>query len=68
MAAGAVANLGFCFYLLMKNHSMKKFKQAGGSRLYSLATVMALLWGGSIFVYGASAPGWARWGPPSVGR
>ena len=56
LASGALANLGFCFYLLIKNRSMKKFKQAGGSRLYSLATVMALLWGGSIFVYGASAP------------
>ena len=56
LAAGALANLGFCSYLLFKNSSMKKFKQPGGSRLYSLAAVMALLWGGSIFVYGASAP------------
>jgi L-rhamnose-H+ transport protein len=48
--------LGFCFYLFRKNGSMKKFVQPGGSRLYSLATLMALLWGGSIFVYGASAP------------
>jgi L-rhamnose-H+ transport protein len=56
LAAGALANLGFCFYLLFKNGSMKKFKQPGGSRLYGLSAVMALLWGGSIFVYGAAAP------------
>jgi L-rhamnose-H+ transport protein len=56
LAAGSLANLGFCFYLFRKNGSMKKFAQPGGLRLYTLSAVMALLWGGSIFVYGASAP------------
>ncbi len=56
LAAGSVANLGFCFYLFRKNHSLKRFVQPGGSRLYGLSTLMALLWGGSIFVYGGSAP------------
>jgi L-rhamnose-H+ transport protein len=56
LAAGSLANLGFCFYLFHKNGSMKKFVQPGGFRLYSLATIMALLWGGSIFIYGASTP------------
>jgi L-rhamnose-H+ transport protein len=35
---------------------MKKFNQQGGMRLYGLASLMAVLWGGSIFVYGAAAP------------
>jgi L-rhamnose-H+ transport protein len=56
LAAGSLANLGFCSYLFRKNGSMKKFAQPGGFRLYGLSAVMALLWGGSIFVYGASAP------------
>jgi L-rhamnose-H+ transport protein len=56
LAAGALANLGFCVYLFHKNHSVRRFTQPGGLRLYSLSLVMALLWGGSIFVYGASAP------------
>lgn len=56
LGAGSVANLGFCIYLLRKNGSVKKFTQAGGSRLYFLAAAMGLLWGGSIFVYGAAAP------------
>ena len=56
LAAGSIANLGFCFYLFRKNGSMKKFAQPGGFKLYSLSTAMALLWGGSIFVYGASVP------------
>lgn len=56
LASGSVANLGFCLWLLWKNGSFKKFRQAGSGRLYLLSTVMALLWGGSIFVYGAAAP------------
>lgn len=56
LASGAASNLGFCVYLLIKNRSMGKFAQQGGPRLYSLTLVMGLLWGGSIFVYGAAAP------------
>jgi len=56
LASGSVANLGFCLYLLLKNHSFPKFAQRGSARLYSLALLMGLLWGGSIFVYGAAVP------------
>ena len=56
LSSGAVANLGFCSYLFRKNNSLKKFLQPGRFRLWSLSTAMALLWGGSIFVYGASVP------------
>ena len=66
LGAGSLANLIFCGYLLFKNRSMAKFTQPGSRRLYSLAAVMGVLWGGSIFVYGAAA--W-RLGPlgPSIG-
>ncbi len=60
LAAGSIANLGFCGYLLFTNHSLGRFTQPGGWRLYSLSALMALLWGGSIFVYGAAVP---RLGP-----
>jgi L-rhamnose-H+ transport protein len=56
LGAGSLANLGFCFFLFRRNRSLKKFTQPGAWRLYSLSALMALLWGGSIFVYGASAP------------
>lgn len=56
LAAGAVSNLGFCLYLLIRNRSMRKFTQPGGARLYWLCLVMGALWGGSIFVYGAATP------------
>ena len=56
LGAGAVSNLGFCLYLIYRHSSMRKFSQPGAARLFSLSLLMALLWGGSIFVYGASAP------------
>jgi L-rhamnose-H+ transport protein len=56
LSGGAVSNLGFCVYLLLTNHTSKKFSQPGAARLYSLGLLMALFWGGSIFVYGAAAP------------
>jgi L-rhamnose-H+ transport protein len=56
LGGGALSNLGFCAYLLIKNRSASKFGQPGSLRLYTLGMVMALLWGGSIFVYGAAAP------------
>ena len=62
LAAGSIANLGFCIYLLARNGSVLKFRQSGSGRLYSLTLVMGLLWGGSIFVYGAAAPRLGRLG------
>jgi L-rhamnose-H+ transport protein len=56
LGAGSIANLVFCGYLLLKNRSMAKFSLPGAVRLYSLTALMAVLWGGSIFVYGAAAP------------
>ncbi|HEY3625929.1 MAG TPA: L-rhamnose/proton symporter RhaT [Terracidiphilus sp.] len=56
LGAGLVPNLGFCIYLFLKNRSLGGFVKPGSGRLYSLSALMALLWGGSIFVYGAAAP------------
>lgn len=56
LAGGAVSNLGFCTFLLHKDKTAWKFAQPGSSRLYSLGLVMAVLWGGSIFVYGVATP------------
>lgn len=56
LGAGAVSNLAFCLYLLFRNGSIKKFNQPGTPRLLGLCLIMGLLWGGSIFVYGAAVP------------
>lgn len=66
LGAGSIANLVFCGYLLLKNRSLGKFRQPGAMRLYSLSGLMAVLWGGSIFVYGAAAPRLGSLGP-SIG-
>ncbi len=56
LSAGAIANLGFCLFLFRQHNSIGKFAQPGAARLFGLSMAMALLWGGSIFVYGASVP------------
>jgi L-rhamnose-H+ transport protein len=62
LGAGSLANLGFCLYLFLKGGNFAKFKSPGSLRLYVLATLMGLLWGGSIFVYGAAVPRLGRLG------
>jgi L-rhamnose-H+ transport protein len=66
LGGGAVSNLGFCAFLLYKGGTRRKFFQPGSARLYSLGLLMAALWGGSIFVYGAAATRLGALGP-SIG-
>ncbi len=56
LGAGALPNLAFCAYLFRKSGNLRRFAERGSTRLYVLSLLMALLWGGSIFVYGAAAP------------
>ncbi len=55
LGSGSIANLAFCAYLFRKNRSFATFRQVRAPRYYLLSILMALLWGGSIFVYGAAA-------------
>lgn len=66
LGGGAISNLGFCAFLLIKDGTAWKFGQVGSSRLYVLGLAMAGLWGGSIFVYGAATPKLGALGP-SIG-
>lgn len=63
LMSGAVSNLGFCAYLFRKNRSWSNFSRPGVAPLYGLAILMGLLWGGSIFAYGAAAPNLGKLGP-----
>jgi L-rhamnose-H+ transport protein len=63
LTSGAVANLLFCGYLFRKNGSWSKYHEQGAASLCGLAILMALLWGGSIFVYGSAAPKLGLLGP-----
>jgi L-rhamnose-H+ transport protein len=63
LTGGSVANLGFCAYLFKKNHTWSKYREAGSLKRYGLSILMALLWGGAIFLYGSAAPKLGQLGP-----
>jgi L-rhamnose-H+ transport protein len=63
LTAGAVPNLVFCTYLFKKHGSWSKYSQKKSLPLFGLAILMGLLWGGSIFVYGAASPMLGKLGP-----
>jgi L-rhamnose-H+ transport protein len=57
LGAGAVPNVAYCVYLMRRNSSAGLFAGEGSqSRSWVLAMLMGVLWGGSIFLYGAATP------------
>jgi L-rhamnose-H+ transport protein len=66
LGAGSVPNIGYCLYLMNKNGTADRLFGEGAARGWVLAPVMGLLWGGSIFLYGAAVPQLGDLGP-SVG-
>jgi L-rhamnose-H+ transport protein len=66
LAAGSVPNVLFCIFLMNKNRSGALMTATGGRRAWVLSVLMGLLWGGSIFLYGAATPLLGDMGP-SIG-
>lgn len=66
LAAGSAPNLAYCAYLMRRNGSAELLTAPGAGRSWARAGVMGLLWGGSIFLYGAATPRLGALGP-SVG-
>jgi L-rhamnose-H+ transport protein len=64
LGAGAIPNLVYCMSLMMRNRTAYLLLGTGKSWLRSMG--MGLLWGGSIFLYGAATPKLGNLGP-SVG-
>jgi L-rhamnose-H+ transport protein len=56
LGAGAIPNIGFCLKLMVSNRSFPLFKGGPAGRTWGYAALMGLLWGGSIFLYGAATP------------
>ncbi len=56
LGAGSVPNICFCLYLLRKNRSIALFAAPQPHKTWGLSVAMGLLWGGSIFLYGAATP------------
>ena len=63
LGSGAVVNVAFCVYLVVKNKSGPKFLLPGSSRLYLLTAIMGLFWGGSIYLYGEASTRLGKLGP-----
>lgn len=56
LGAGSVPNIVFCWHLLRKHSSASLFADPQPPRTWGLSVLMGLLWGSSIFLYGAATP------------
>lgn len=66
LGAGSIPNVLYCLYLMWRNSTFKLLGFPEAARSWILSAVMGLLWGGSIFLYGAATPRLGNLGP-SVG-
>jgi L-rhamnose-H+ transport protein len=54
LGAGSIPNIAYCVYRMRSAHTAGLFWDAQPSRTWGLSIVMGLLWGASIFLYGAA--------------
>ncbi|MCC6367716.1 MAG: hypothetical protein IT165_29690 [Bryobacterales bacterium] len=66
LGAGSIPNVVFCIHLMRRNGTGKLFLQPHGYRPWTMSLLMAVLWGGSIVLYGMAAPLLGSMGP-SIG-
>ena len=66
LGAGSLPNLAYCALLLGRNRTAPLFVAPNTGASWTRAAGMGLLWGGSIFLYGAATPKLGQLGP-SVG-
>jgi len=66
LGAGAIPNAAYCLFLMNRNKTGGLTFGHEATRGWMLATIMGLLWGGSIFLYGAAVPKLGDIGP-SIG-
>ncbi len=59
---GFVANLAYCLYLMIAKHSFGQYWNSETPRNLALAALMALMWIGSFYLYGAGAARLGHWG------
>lgn len=56
LGAGALPNLAYCGRLMRRNRTAGLLAGPQPSRTWGLAVLMGVLWGASIFLYGAATP------------
>lgn len=66
LGAGSLPNIAYCGLLLGRHGSHRLFGDPAPARTWGLSVLMGLLWGGSIYLYGAATPRLGRIGP-SIG-
>ncbi len=66
LGAGSIPNLAYCVLLMRKNQTARLLHAPASWSSWARSSAMGLLWGGSIFLYGAAAPRLGSIGP-SVG-
>ncbi len=66
LGAGSVPNIVYCVILMRAHRSKRLFIGDNAARSWALSLLMAVLWGGSIFLYGAATPLLGAIGP-SIG-
>src|SRR5216684_8666055 len=59
---GSVANLAYCFYLMFSKNTLREYWNGEAPRNLILSALMALMWIGSFYLYGAGAARLGRWG------
>ena len=66
LGAGSIPNISYCLLEMKRNSTGSLLYMPGSSWSWARSTTMGLLWGGSIFLYGAATPRLGALGP-SVG-
>ena len=56
LGAGAIPNIIYCGWLAKKHRAFGLFFAPGLHKTWGLSILMGVLWGGSIFLYGAATP------------
>jgi L-rhamnose-H+ transport protein len=59
---GCVANLAYCLYLMISKRTLRQCWNRETPRNVALSALMALMWIGSFYLYGAGAARLGRWG------
>lgn len=59
---GFVANLAYCLYLVIARKTLNQYWNSETLRNLGLGALMALMWIGSFYLYGAGATRLGRWG------
>jgi L-rhamnose-H+ transport protein len=66
LAAGSIPNIAYCWFLMIRHRTAKLLSTPPLGRSVAIVIAMGLLWGGSIFLYGAATPRLGNIGP-SIG-